>query len=190
MVRKRQVFKYLPTGESGLFLCSAHQYPSLYCQSGQEQYMVFAAILENVSVGINLTEYQIRRDNFAKHPHQHHQMADVDSDSNDDGRPRPAAWVELQDLTELTRADYDVLLKRDGWEAPMNVRTKEYVPYWTDPNWNPAVETSIDGRLQRAVRGDASQNLRPAVLAIDQQDNPTQYAKYVELKQRRNFISN
>lgn len=73
-------------------------------------------------------------------------------------------------------------LLETGWsDNPVNVRVnwQAYVPFWTAPDWDPSIETTIDGKTQRAARGGAEAFMRPTILPRDQDVPRTDYTKYV-----------
>lgn len=53
-----------------------------------------------------------------------------------------------------------------------------YIPEWTDPEWAPDVEYWITGKWRRQVYVEAGQVLRPAILPVDADKNPTEFARY------------
>lgn len=56
---------------------------------------------------------------------------------------------------------------------------QSYCPFWTSPNWDPTIESTIDGSMQKAVRGNAEVVMRPTILPRDQDVPRTEYTKYV-----------
>lgn len=67
------------------------------------------------------------------------------------------------------------------WNVPPNDRTywQAYTPQWTDPAWDPTVETSLDGSMKRVIRGGADSFMRPTILPRDEEVLRTEYTKYV-----------
>ena len=73
-------------------------------------------------------------------------------------------------------------LRELGWsQRPMrdHVPWQSYVPYWSKPGWDPNIETTMDGSMQRAIRGDAGNFMRPMILPRDSDVPRTDYTKYV-----------
>lgn len=70
------------------------------------------------------------------------------------------------------------------WEHVSN--HKPYFPEWTDPEWSADVEYSITGEQRRAVYMQTHLLGRPAILPIDDDKNPTGFARY-EVSHPQNF---
>lgn len=67
------------------------------------------------------------------------------------------------------------------WSVPPNDRIyyQAYTPQWTDPAWDPTIETSLNGSMKRVVRGGADSLMRPTILPRDEEVPRTEYTKYV-----------
>lgn len=68
--------------------------------------------------------------------------------------------------------------RREGrWEnAPDPL--PPYMPEWTHPEWSPDFEYNLSGRKRRRVYIQTGQILRPAILPMDADKNPTDFARY------------
>lgn len=53
-----------------------------------------------------------------------------------------------------------------------------YMPEWTHPEWSPDFEYSLTGKKRRRVFIQTGQYLRPAILPMDADKNPTDFARY------------
>lgn len=68
-----------------------------------------------------------------------------------------------------------------GWkERPRTERFwwQRFVPHWTHPQWDPAIEITVDGTKTRASRGDWWSSMRPAILPADEEIARTGYTQY------------
>lgn len=68
-----------------------------------------------------------------------------------------------------------------GWkERPRTERSwwQRFVPHWTHPEWDPAIEITVDGTKTRASRGDWWSSMRPAILPADEEIARTGYTQY------------
>lgn len=84
----------------------------------------------------------------------------------------PGEWQQ-EDATSL---------QEKGWSRTTLaslVSFQAYVPFWTKPNWDPTIETTIEGMMQRAVRGGAEAFMRPTIISRDRDVPRTDYTKYV-----------
>ncbi|KAK7699793.1 hypothetical protein SLS64_011405 [Diaporthe eres] len=54
---------------------------------------------------------------------------------------------------------------------------QSYCPFWTSPTWDPTIETTIDGSMQKAVRGSGEVVMRPTILPRDEGVRRTEYTK-------------
>lgn len=73
-------------------------------------------------------------------------------------------------------------LRELGWaQRPMAAYLgwQPYVPNWSHPQWDPNVEISMDGKMQRAVRGEVKHFMRPMILPGDSNVPRTEYTKCV-----------
>lgn len=91
------------------------------------------------------------------HDAQYDRVAEVFS-----GRWSTEDAAALKKMGWTDRRDEDV----DKWEF--------YVPYWTNPNWDPSLEVKFDGTMERAARGDTQALMRPAIQTGDR-ENRTSY---------------
>lgn len=69
-------------------------------------------------------------------------------------------------------------LAAKGWSKspPDAVKDwKVFVPFWTAPDWDPKIETTMDGQSRRAVRGDSRARMRAAILPRDEGISRTGY---------------
>lgn len=114
---------------------------------------------------------------FMLSSHKHHseyrsgnpEVSDSDEDAPEN---RPSSYV-APDLP-IRAPRNDPLL---SWRSrPANSLT--YVPYWTDPLWDPRMELSLSGTQERERFGDAIHLSRPAVLPKDEARFPTPFARY------------
>ncbi|KAI7779937.1 hypothetical protein LA080_000149 [Diaporthe eres] len=67
-----------------------------------------------------------------------------------------------------------------GWTGkPMHEYAywQSYCPFWTSPTWDPTIETTIDGSMQKAVRGSGEVVMRPTILPRDEGVRRTEYTK-------------
>lgn len=69
-----------------------------------------------------------------------------------------------------------------GWTAKSMTEYaywQSYCPFWTSPTWDPTIESTINGSMQKAVRGSGEVSMRPTILPRDQDVPRTEYTKYV-----------
>lgn len=105
--------------------------------------------------------------------HQRQQQQGNISESDEDAPDnRPSNYVAPTISTPLP----DSISLRAWRDRPANSPT--YVPYWTDPAWDPRLEISGSGRQERERFGDVKALSRPAILPEDEARFPTPYARY------------
>lgn len=99
-----------------------------------------------------------------------------DSDDLPDGictdysRVFPGQW-NIEDEKKLSEL---------GWKERSRVDRfwwKRFVPYWTHPEWDPAIEIKVDGTRTRASRGDARATMRAAILPADDEIARSSYTR-------------
>lgn len=66
--------------------------------------------------------------------------------------------------------------QRGPWERVPD--HSPYVPAWCDPEWSPEWEHWITGKWRRRVNTQTELPLRPAILPVDADKNPTEFARY------------
>lgn len=68
-----------------------------------------------------------------------------------------------------------------GWKERSRTEIfwwQRFVPHWTHPEWDPAIEITVDGTKTRASRGDWWSSMRPAILPADEEIARTGYTQY------------